>query len=163
MVDGSLIPGGFHFFDHGTSDGVNRWKVWLERGSIKSLRYYYIDFGLSRRYTTNVGVLDLGIVGQDKTYPERSNTVPYDPFKADLYQMGNVILKMVQEYDGLEYFAKIGEAMTRTNPEDRASLSEALAMVDSIKPRKLKRRVWRKINPKFSRFLVQYFGSNFPL
>ncbi|KAG6846745.1 hypothetical protein H0H93_012124 [Arthromyces matolae] len=166
MVDGSLIPGGFHFHDiYKNPDGVTSWETWNERRSVKSLRYYYIDFGLSRRYPTNVGVLDVGILGQDQSYPELSATIPYDPFKTDIYQLGNVILRMVDEYDGMEEFSTIGEAMTRTNPEDRVSLPEALLMVDSLKfkPRKLKRRVWTKDTPKFIRFLVQYFGYNFPL
>ncbi|KAG6834200.1 hypothetical protein H0H93_011219, partial [Arthromyces matolae] len=67
------------------------------------------------------------------------------------------------EYDGLEFFSKIGEAMTRKIPENRASIPELLAMIDNIKPRKLKRRVWSKDNSKLSRFLMQYFGYNFPL
>ncbi|KAG6827260.1 hypothetical protein H0H93_015740, partial [Arthromyces matolae] len=163
MVDGSLIPEGFHFVSHETYDGVHRWKVWLERSSVESLRYYYIDFGLSRRYSTNVGVLDVGILGQDQSYPERSATIPYDPFKTDIYQLGKWILGMVevgfknkaaaiahvhQAYDGLEFFSKIGDAMTRKIPEDRASISDMLTMIDGLKPRKLKRRVWAKHNPK---------------
>ncbi|KAG6819491.1 hypothetical protein H0H93_011348, partial [Arthromyces matolae] len=66
------------------------------------------------------------------------------------------------KYDGMKEFSAIGEAMTRTNPEERVSLSEALVMVDSLKPGKLKRRVWTKKTPKFMRLLVQYFGYNFP-
>ncbi|KAG6848292.1 hypothetical protein H0H93_001465 [Arthromyces matolae] len=163
MVDATLIPGGFHFFLPDTTDGVNRWTVWRERSSVKSLRYHYIDFGLSRQYSTNVGVLDVGILGQDQSYPERSATIPYDPFKTDIYQLGNVILGMVKEYDGLEFFSKIGEAMTRKIPEDRASIPELLTMIDTLKPRKLKRRVWSKYNSKLSRFLMQYFGYNFPI
>ncbi|KAG6872356.1 hypothetical protein C0995_010477 [Termitomyces sp. Mi166 len=164
MVDATeLIPGGFHLFKPHTCDGVKPWKEWRERSSVKSLRYYFIDFGLSRRYLTNKGVRDVGILGQDQSFPERSAIIPYDPFKTDIYHLGKVFLKIVDDYDGLEYFSQIGNAMTRKDPEDRASLSELLAIVDRLKPRKLKRRVWAKDNSKLSRIFMQYFGYNFPI
>ncbi|KAG6883079.1 hypothetical protein C0993_007961 [Termitomyces sp. T159_Od127] len=143
-----LIPGGFHFMKPETSDGVNEWTEWRERRTVKSLRYFFIDFGLSRQYSSNQGIRDVGILGQDQSYPERSATIPYDPFKTDIYQLGNVILDIVkQEYDGLEYFSKLGKAMTQRDPADRASISDMLAMVDCLKPKQLKRRVWAKRNP----------------
>ncbi|KAG6805198.1 hypothetical protein H0H93_005357, partial [Arthromyces matolae] len=67
-------------------------------------------------------------------------TIPFDPFKTDIYLLGNVILRIVKKYDGLEYFSKIGEAMTRTKPEERASIPELLGMIDSLTPKKLERR-----------------------
>ncbi|KAG6901292.1 hypothetical protein C0995_014003 [Termitomyces sp. Mi166 len=164
MVDATgLIPGGFHFVKPDTRDGVNRWTEWRERGSIRSLRYYFIDFDLSRQYPTNVDVRDVGLLGQDQSYPERSATIPYDPFKTDIYQLGNVILEIVKEYAGLEYFSQIGKAMTQKNPADRPSLSEILAMVDRLKPKQLERRVWSKDNPILSRILIRFFGYDFPI
>ncbi|KAG5642367.1 hypothetical protein DXG03_002964 [Asterophora parasitica] len=59
-----------------TYDGVNEWTEWRERRSVKSLKYYFIDFGLSRHYASNQGIRDVGIWGQDKSFPERSSTVP---------------------------------------------------------------------------------------
>ncbi|GLB42440.1 putative expressed protein [Lyophyllum shimeji] len=108
MMDASeLIPSGFHFLRQRTYDGINEWDEWRERGSCESLRYYFIDFGLSRRYSSNTNVKDVGIWGQDRSYPERSSTVPYDPFKTDIYMLGNFILRQVAEHDGLECFRKI--------------------------------------------------------
>ncbi|KAG5650458.1 hypothetical protein H0H81_012180, partial [Sphagnurus paluster] len=66
MMDASeLIPQGFHFSKPRTYDGIHEWTEWRERGSVKSLRYYFIDFGLSRRYATNKNVKDVGIWGED--------------------------------------------------------------------------------------------------
>lgn len=97
MMDATeLIPGGFHFMKSETCDGVNEWTEWRERRSVKSLRYFFIDFGLSRQYLTNRDVRDVGILGQDQSYPERSATIPYDPFKTDIYQLGNAILNVVK-------------------------------------------------------------------
>ncbi|KAG5649896.1 hypothetical protein H0H81_001567 [Sphagnurus paluster] len=149
-MDGSeLIPQGFHFSDPETYDGIHEWTEWRERGSVKSLRYYFIDFGLSRRYTTNENVKDVGTWGQDKSFPERSATIPYDPFKTDIYQLGNFILEYSEAHDGLEAFRQIGRAMTRPSPEDRASLAEMLKKVDRLSKWKLRRRVWHKENPFF--------------
>ncbi|KAG6887570.1 hypothetical protein C0992_011768 [Termitomyces sp. T32_za158] len=156
-----LIPGGFHFFKPDTRDGVEPWREWRERGSVKSLHYYFIDFGISRHYTSNTGIRDVGILAQDQSFPERSMTIPYDPFKTDIFHLGNVILKIVKEYDGLEYFSRIGNVMTRKNPAERASLPEVLAMIDCLKPKQLKRRVWSKDNPVFFRILTQFFGYDF--
>ncbi|KAG6858607.1 hypothetical protein C0995_015374, partial [Termitomyces sp. Mi166 len=97
MVDATeLIPGGFHFFNPDTRDGIKPWEEWRERSSVKSLRYHFIDFGISRHYPTNTGIRDVGIFAQDQSFPERSETIPYDPFKTDIYHLGNVILKIVK-------------------------------------------------------------------
>ncbi|KAG6848294.1 hypothetical protein H0H93_001467 [Arthromyces matolae] len=163
MVDATLIPGGFHYCrKYKAPDGVTQWKIWKERSAVESLRYHYIDFGLSRQYSTNLGILDVGISGQDQSCPEQSLTIPYDPFKTDIYQLGNVMLQMVKKYDGLECFSPMGEAMTRQRPEERASLSDVLAMLNNLKPRQLKQRVWDKENPKVMRFCIKYFGTNLP-
>lgn len=162
MMDASeLIPSGFHFSRYRTYDGINDWVEWRERGSSESLRYYFIDFGLSRRYSANTNIKDVGIWGQDKSFPERSLTIPYDPFKTDIYQLGNCILELSTEYDGLGHFCKIGKAMTRLNPDDRPSLSEMLKKVDRLSKWQLRHRVWAKFNPFIMRFLIQYCGKQY--
>jgi hypothetical protein len=97
MMDASkAIPKGFHFGNWFSHDGVNFDKFqWRDRWSVRPVNYYFIDFGLSFRYRAGLkNIRDLGIFGQDKTVPERSLTVPYDPFKLDIYQLGNVIIKV---------------------------------------------------------------------
>ena len=54
------------------------------------MRYYFIDFGLSTDYPEGIdNASDVGIYGQNKTVPELSDTVPYNPFKVDIYQLGS--------------------------------------------------------------------------
>ncbi|KAF8069063.1 hypothetical protein FPV67DRAFT_1490958 [Lyophyllum atratum] len=155
MMDASeLIPEGFHFLRSRTYDGVNAWSEWRERGSCKSLSYYFIDFGLSRRYSANTNIRDVGIWGQNKSFPERSSTIPYDPFKTDIYQLGNFILELSM---------KIGKVMARPRPEDRPSISEMSKKVDSLSKRQLKRRVWTKYNPFIMRFLIQFCGKQYTI
>ena len=57
-------------------------------------RYYVIDFGMSEQYDQREGVLALGALGQDRSVPEMSNTVPYDPFPMDVYQFGSMLLRI---------------------------------------------------------------------
>lgn len=55
-------------------------------------RYYWIDFGLSRRYTTrDPPPLEDPIRGGDKTVPEFEPAKPCDPFPTDVYYLGNMI------------------------------------------------------------------------
>jgi hypothetical protein len=97
MMDPSkVIPKGFHFAFWRSHDGVVTKRFeWRERWSVRPVQYYFIDFGLSRRYPAGP-VRDLGIFGQDRTVPEQSLTIPYDPFKSDIYQLGNVIIKVAE-------------------------------------------------------------------
>lgn len=50
---------------------------------VRDLRYYFIDFGLS----THGESMTLGEHGQEEA-PELSSTVPYDPYKLDVYILG---------------------------------------------------------------------------
>lgn len=59
----------------------------------KPVRYYFIDFGLSRRYDPAKGSpLSRPIWGADRTVPEFHKSLePCDPFPTDVYYLGNVI------------------------------------------------------------------------
>lgn len=93
MMDGTqLFPRGFHpqrpsfAVDASGSATVRR------RYQVPFPRYYIIDFGLSTWFKEgHEGPrLVTGIDGQDKTVPELSDTVPYDPFKVDICTLGNL-------------------------------------------------------------------------
>lgn len=67
-----------------------------DRWDVRPVKYYFIDFELSTRYPAGqIGILDVGVLGQDRSVPESSNTVPYDPFKMDIYQLGNAFLNII--------------------------------------------------------------------
>lgn len=56
------------------------------------VKYYYVDFGLSSKFDPEeFPKLALGGDGRDQTVPELSDTVPYDPFKVDVFIIGNVL------------------------------------------------------------------------
>ena len=94
MMDGNpLYPGGFHpirnvFALDGT--GV----AWPLSRSHFHVQYYYIDFSLSVYIPPGVQPkLAVGIFGRDQEPPELSESIPYDPFKLDIFILGNVLRK----------------------------------------------------------------------
>jgi hypothetical protein len=70
------------------------------KGKVKSLdrtyhplRYYFIDFGIARRYEPeNLPVQEPILQGGDRTAPEHANlSGTCDPFPTDVYYLGNMI------------------------------------------------------------------------
>ena len=57
------------------------------------IRYYLIDFDISRIYEPDEVQLYIGGSGADRDVPELSHTVAYDPFRADVFILGNVLKK----------------------------------------------------------------------
>lgn len=97
MMDiSNVVPKGSHFVRWRTHDGVDlRPFEWKERWSVRPVQYYLIDFGISLQLP-NKDVGTIGIWGRDRTVPELSTTEWYDPFKVDVYQLGRVILDMIE-------------------------------------------------------------------
>jgi len=56
------------------------------------VKYYFVDYGISSYFPAgSQRELVLGIAGRDQDVPELSNNVPYDPFKVDIFTVGNVL------------------------------------------------------------------------
>lgn len=92
-MDGTqLYPSGFHpvQFDN-LPDSL--WPAWpyTRFGSPNRVKYYFIDFGMSVILPPGSSRLVLGELGLDQDVPELSATIPYDPFKADIFILGNVL------------------------------------------------------------------------
>ena len=55
-------------------------------------KYYFLDYGISSYFPAgSQRELVLGIAGRDQDVPELSKVVPYDPFKVDIFTIGNVL------------------------------------------------------------------------
>ena len=95
MMDASaLYPDGFHPINtDALPDGFTPAKP-LPRHD-QDITYYFIDFGLSRRYDPNRGPpRELPIFPADKSVPEHQGAfydIPSDPFATDIYLLGNAI------------------------------------------------------------------------
>ncbi|KAJ7031518.1 kinase-like domain-containing protein [Mycena alexandri] len=134
MMDATrVIPGGHHFSAPWSKDGVAD-LYWRARSSVSPVNYYFIDFGLSDYCPAgpeNTRVV--GVFGQDKTVPELSKTIPYNPFKVDIYQLGNVFNALVKKYPGMApHFGPLATSMTQRSPDERPTSSQALAHFEII-------------------------------
>ncbi|EJD41714.1 hypothetical protein AURDEDRAFT_68349 [Auricularia subglabra TFB-10046 SS5] len=101
------------------------------------IRYYFIDFGISVRCEGPGPHRVTGSMGRDPTAPELSDTVLYDPFKLDVYILGNFFLQSyAQEYSNIDFLRSLLLKMTRADPSRRPTIDDALTAL-----RKLARRV----------------------
>jgi serine/threonine protein kinase len=104
MEESPVVPKGSHFTDEVTHHGRPGIFWWKERCSVKDVQYYYIDFGLSRYYPEgNETATALGYLRGFEEIPELSNTIPYDPFKVDIYQLGRTILNVIKVIHKLRF------------------------------------------------------------
>ncbi|KIJ39053.1 hypothetical protein M422DRAFT_130231, partial [Sphaerobolus stellatus SS14] len=129
MMDSSqLIPRGFHFANENTHDGVTNGKFdFKDRRDVAPVSYYFIDFGLSSRSPSFEKRGNFtGRVGQDRTVPKISDTIAWDPFKVDIYQLGSVFALIESDYIGLDFLHPLVESMRQTDPSQRPDASGAL-------------------------------------
>ena len=86
-----MYPLGFHPLDDFFLDDMMTFppKICrLEAG----VKYYFVNYGISSYFPPgSQRELVLGIAGRDKGVPELSEKVPYDPFKVDIFTIGNVL------------------------------------------------------------------------
>jgi len=91
-MDGdAMYPEGFHpiKIDH-TPDRL-RLAECTSR-TVAGVKYYFVDFGISSYFPDATPPrLVLGDSGRDQDPPELSNTEPYDPFKLDIFIIGNML------------------------------------------------------------------------
>ena len=76
--------------------------------------YYYIDFGLSYKFSSEKDNLVRVAFGGDKSVPEYKDAkTPKDPYKIDVYCLGNLIKKDMIEVSS-RYIATHCRALTVT-------------------------------------------------
>ncbi len=152
----SVFPNGFHPCDI-TKDrgGFHRVKTIPRHKASGPIRYYFIDFGISRLYKPGDHHFVVGDDGADRDIPEMSDDEFYDPFPADVFILGNFfkryflpvrivsfynarsLLLMLasssfKEYKNIAFLSPLVDAMTATDPADRPSAEEALKRLQSI-------------------------------
>ncbi|KAJ6514169.1 hypothetical protein C8R47DRAFT_1032923 [Mycena vitilis] len=132
VMDASkIVPGGWHFASPESTPNVKRSRRTRSRSTVK-VQYCIIDFELSVfRCALET---DPQVIGADKTVPEFKSGQPYDPYKLDIYQMGNMIKQeFIEKYLGLDILLPLVEKMTRTVPRERPTATEALAELQALK------------------------------
>ena len=91
-----MYPLGFHPVHDIFLDDVTTFAPMIPR--LKAgVKYYFVDYGISSYFPVgSQRELVLGIAGRDQDVPELSNSVPYDPFKVDIFTVGNVLRGEIQ-------------------------------------------------------------------
>ncbi|KAI0629585.1 kinase-like protein [Trametes polyzona] len=93
----------------------------------RSVKYYYIDFGLATRFAPGASTLVVGDVGKDADVPELSETVPYDAFKVDIFTLGHLFaLEFQEKYKNADFLLPLIEPMTQRRPELRPTADQVL-------------------------------------
>lgn len=67
------------------------------RTAVGGVRYYFTDFELATSDQSSA----LGFVGQVRA-PEESETVPYDPYKLDIYVLGKTYHHLMMEVSTIQ-------------------------------------------------------------
>ncbi|KAJ7863835.1 hypothetical protein B0H14DRAFT_2574763 [Mycena olivaceomarginata] len=122
---------------------------WENRCSVGPVDYYYIDFDLSMRFPK--GKDSALWIGTHRTFnmiPELSETVPCNPFKVDVFQLGLTMANVIKEYPTLHVFSPVANRMISINPADRPEPAESLeefnTTVARISAKKLRAPILRK-------------------
>ncbi|PPQ81782.1 hypothetical protein CVT25_013669 [Psilocybe cyanescens] len=139
-----VIPSGFHYTDnYYQPDGKTRIE-YIDRCSAAPIKYYLIDYETADYFDT--GEQCVGFYGQVKNVPGTSLTIPYDPFKLDVYQLGDVVRRFTEEYEGLDFLETLSKVMTDHDPEMRPTAAGALQLfrhlVSSFGPTDLSQEIW---------------------
>lgn len=132
----------------------------------RPIKYFYIDFGLSRKYEpTDESPRELPVFGGDKSVPEFQRDgyeVPADPFRTDIYCLGNLIRLTflnvsfryfrcasltcigMQHYRGFEFVEQLVADMVQDDPQKRPAIAEVETRVNEI----CRRLSWWKLRAR---------------
>ncbi|KAF8706867.1 Protein kinase domain, partial [Rhizoctonia solani] len=108
-----------------------------------SVKYYFIDFGFSFLHQDGGLNLAQGKEAREPA-PEQLAGSPYNPFVADVYQLGALIRRdLVPNAPALRFLIPLARAMTEKDPEKRVGLREAQrAMHHSFRSQGARRLRW---------------------
>lgn len=166
MMDAKdMYPEGFHPQRTFLTLDASRWAPVRRRYQAPFPKYYLIDFGLSERFLQEEGTrMVTGEDGQDQSVPELSATKPYDPFKVDIYTLGNVFkTELVLKYRGLSFLTPLIDRMTSMVPTDRPSATEALALLQNCQKRVFSISLYRRLTPIDQNFAVSFVREGWHL
>jgi len=97
------------------------------------VKYYFIDFSISTRFLEGEPRVVTGTNGRDQDVPELSETVPYDPFKVDVFILGNTYKAyFVNKYRNFAFLKPLISAMTQEDPTTRINAREAQALLKRL-------------------------------
>ncbi|CAE6507625.1 unnamed protein product [Rhizoctonia solani] len=122
----------FHPFHQGFSLDRKRQIQPRYSRSQRPIRYYYIDFGYAKwfRDPNQLRVVH-GSRARERA-PEQLNGDTYDPFKADIYQLGAILRRdLIPQYPDLCFLLPLAREMTHRDPVGRPKLKQAYKVMIS--------------------------------
>ncbi|KAH9003433.1 kinase-like domain-containing protein [Lactarius hatsudake] len=146
MMDATnMYPRGFHPVRGRYLPDLSAHAPVIPRSDV-GVKYYFVDYGISSYFSPGSQArLVLGLEGRDQDVPELSDEVPYDPFKVDIFTIGNVFRQtFCDKYSNCGFFTPLVELMMQDDPADRPSAAQALQQWRSIRDRVMfLHRRWR--------------------
>lgn len=104
MDASAMYPQGFHPVHQIYLSDTKTRAVTLSRSAVP-VKYYFIDFGISTVFPNEAHPkLVLGEDGRDQEVPELSEDIPYDPFKVDIFIIGNLLRHELREVRGSDRY-----------------------------------------------------------
>ncbi|OSX65916.1 hypothetical protein POSPLADRAFT_1177373 [Postia placenta MAD-698-R-SB12] len=125
-------------------------------------KYYYVDFGLSRKYNPEDGSpRELPILGGDKSVPEfqgEGYDIAVDPFPTDIYYLGNLVrMAFLQQYDNFQFLHALVTDMVQDDPQKRPSI-EVVASRFTEATSKLSARTLRgRLRERGESVIIRFF------
>jgi len=128
MMDAdAMYPDGFHPVKTMHKRDFSGWATYIPR-SVAGVRYYFADFGISVHIPEEeTDRLVTGQLGRDQDPPELARHTPYDPFKLDIFIIGNMFKKEFQDkYTNVQFLGPLILWMTDMEPDRRPTAEAAL-------------------------------------
>jgi len=151
MMDAdAMYPEGFHPVRVDYKPDYSGWAPYNSR-SVAGARYYFVDFGISVRIPEDDRPKFVtGSMGRDREPPELSDTIPYDPFKLDVFIIGNMLVREIcdvrvfvldllasltfsQQFSNVEFLRPLAQVMSAEIPGQRPTAAIALLQWSEIK------------------------------
>jgi len=127
MDPGTMYPEGFHPVMTAYKPDYSGLADYLPRSAV-GVKYYFADFGISS-HMPDEGLprLVTGGLGRDQDPPELSATVTYDPFKLDIFIIGNMLRQeFCDKFSNVEFLRPLSQWMAHADPEQRPTAKEVL-------------------------------------
>ena len=98
MMDAdAMYPEGFHPIRLDFKPDRSAPAKYISR-TAAGVKYFFIDFGISVYIPEDLRpMMVTGVHGRDRDPPELSQSTPYDPFKLDIFIIGNMLRREFQE------------------------------------------------------------------
>lgn len=130
LMDGSMFIDAWHPSDQYMSEDFKHAARHRTRTQSPP-RYYYIDFGISRKYdASNTSPLEIPIYGGDKGVPEFAEDYNkhWNPFPTDVWYLGHAIQETFLDcYSGVEFLGDLVSDMMKSDPAQRPNMDDVFS------------------------------------